>query len=206
MDDLVLLEKWRGGDHAAGQALFSRYFREIYRFLANKVGAEADDLAQRTFMACVAGRDRFRGHSSFRTYLFAIARNELYGYLRGRARGEHVDFDAISIAELITSPSSKLDRSRQAEDLRAALSELPAEQQLLLELHYWHDMDAAALAEVLGATSGAIRVRLLRARRALRDRMLERGGSRALAKVEEDPMGSSLSSPDLETEARDDNG
>ena len=40
------------------------------------------------------------------------------------------------------------------------------EQQTLLELHYWHELDAEALGEVFDATSGAIRVRLLRARKA----------------------------------------
>jgi len=48
---------------------------------------------------------------------------------------------------------------------------LPAEQQLLLELHYWHELDAEALGEVFEAAPGTIRVRLLRARRALRQRM-----------------------------------
>ena len=59
------------------------------------------------------------------------------------------------------------------EQLRAVLRELPAEQQLLLELHYWHELDAGALADVFEVPPGAIRVRLLRARRALRERMGE---------------------------------
>src|SRR5689334_16269874 len=156
--DLALLERWCAGDSEAGQALFARHFREIYRFFEHKVGADADDLAQRTFLECIAARERFRGLSTFRTYLFGIARHELLDYLRRVSHREHVDFDATSIAELITSPSRRLDRSRQVEQLRAALQGMPAEQQLLLELHYWHDMDAAALGEMLGAATGTIRV------------------------------------------------
>jgi RNA polymerase sigma factor (sigma-70 family) len=196
--DLVLLERWSRGDREAGQALFTRHFREIYRFFEHKVGASADDLAQRTFLACTSARERFRGVSTFRTFLFGIARNELFLYLRQQASREHVDFDATSIAELVTSPGRRPDRSRQVEELRAALAELPAEQQLLLELHYWHDLDAAALGEMLGAASGTIRVRLLRARRALRDQLLARGGAGALAGVIGDRLGRSLSEPDLE--------
>ena len=171
--DLVLLERWRGGERRAGEDLFARHFADIYRFFEHKTAGEADELAQQTFMACVAGRDAFRGQSTFRTYLFAIARNQLYSYLRKLPRGEHVDFEVTSIAELVTSLGSKLGRLRQIEELRAALAGLPAEQQLLLELHYWHDLDAAALGEVFETAPGTIRVRLLRARQALRDRMGE---------------------------------
>lgn len=169
--DLGLLDSWRAGDSRAGQDLFARHFADIYRFFEHKIGLDADDLAQQTFMACVAGRDRFRGGSTFRTYLFAIARNQLYTYLRRLPRGEHVDFEQTSIAELVTSVTSKLGHAQDVERLRAALSGLAAEQQLLLELHYWHELDAEALGEVFEATPGAIRVRLLRARAALRERM-----------------------------------
>lgn len=169
--DLALLDRWRDGDAHAGQDLFARHFADIYRFFEHKVGPEADDLAQHTFAACIAARDKFRGQSSFRSYLFAIARNQLYTYLRARQNREHVDFEATSIAEIITSLTSKLGRAREIEQLRTALAKLPAEQQLLLELHYWHDLDADALGEVFDATPGTIRVRLLRARKALRAEM-----------------------------------
>jgi RNA polymerase sigma-70 factor (ECF subfamily) len=110
------------------------------------------------------------------------------------ARSERVDFEVTSIAEIVTSPSSKLARARAAEELRAALAELPVEQQLLLELHYWHELDAAALAEVFGVNAGAIRVRLLRARRALGDKLarLDRAAWAG------DPLARSLTSDDEE--------
>jgi RNA polymerase sigma factor (sigma-70 family) len=170
-DDTALLDRWRSGDARAGHDLFTRHFDDIYRFFEHKVAGDADELVQRTFTACVASRERFRGEASFRTYLFAIARNQLYSYLRALPKGEHVDFEQTSIAALVTSIPSKLGRLREVEQLRAALSTLPAEQQLLLELHYWHDLDAAALGEVFGIPAGTVRVRLLRARKALRAQM-----------------------------------
>ena len=51
---------------------------------------------QRTFTACVAAREQFRSQSSFRTYLFAIARNQLYTFLRQLSRTEQVDFEVES--------------------------------------------------------------------------------------------------------------
>lgn len=170
-EDLELLQRWRTGESSAGQALFAKHFSDVYRFFQHKLGPDADELTQRTFAACVAAKERFRADSSFRTYLFAIARKQLYSYLRKLPKGERVDFEATSIAELVTSLASRLGKLRQVEQLRAALATLPAEQQLLLELHYWHDLDAAALAEVFEIPAGTVRVRLLRARKALRERM-----------------------------------
>jgi RNA polymerase sigma factor (sigma-70 family) len=166
--DLALLEQWRAGDRKAGEDLFSRHFRPVYRFFEHKVGGEADELVQRAFLHCVRARDQFLGQSSFRTYLFAIVRRELYTYLREKARAPQLDFDTTSIGQILTSPSGRLDRARQIDRLREALRTLPAEQQLLLELHYWQELDAAALGEIFGAEPGTIRVRLLRARKALR--------------------------------------
>jgi RNA polymerase sigma-70 factor (ECF subfamily) len=156
VDDLALFQRWREGDDRAGHELFTRHFEEIYRFFAHKDAADADDLTQRTFLGCVKSRDHFRGDASFRTYLFSIARNELYTYLRRLPKAEHVDFDEVSIASLVTSARGKLDRAREVERLREALADLPAEQQLLLELHYWHGLDAPELAQVFETGDGAI--------------------------------------------------
>jgi RNA polymerase sigma factor (sigma-70 family) len=197
--DLELLERWRAGDSRAGQDLFARHFADIYRFFEYKVGGDADELAQRTFMACIAARDRFRGGSTFRTYLFAIARNQLYTFLRRLPRGEHVDFEHTSIADVMPSLGSQLGRAREIERLRLALVSLPAEQQLLLELHYWHELDAEGLADVFDATPGAIRVRLLRARRALRERMAQlevAGGAVSNDEAASDSMLTALSQPE----------
>jgi RNA polymerase sigma-70 factor (ECF subfamily) len=168
-DDEARLEAWRAGDRAAGEALCARYFDEIYRFFEHKLPADADDLVQQTFLACVRSRDAFRGHSSFRTYLFTIARNELYMRLRAGRDKHYVDLEVSSLNELVSSPSKQLGKHEDRIRVQEALRTLPVEQQLLLEMHYWHDLDAAALGEVFGLGPGAVRVRLLRARRALRD-------------------------------------
>jgi RNA polymerase sigma factor (sigma-70 family) len=180
--DLLLLERWRGGDRRAGEELFARHFRDIYRFFEHKAGADADELAQRTFIACVASREQFRGQSTFRTYMFTVARHELYAHLRRRRAAEPIDFHVSSLADLAPSPLSQVERSRMVGQLRVVLSEMPAEQQLLLELHYWYDLDASALGEVFGAPPGTIRIRLMRARQALRARMAKTDGQEAGAR------------------------
>lgn len=190
MDDFALLERWRSDDRQAGEQLCARYFEEIYRFYVHKLPEQADDLTQQAFLACVKSRDRFQGKSSFRTYLFAIARNELFMALRSLTRVEHVDIAELSLADLVTTPSQRVGKHQDHARLRAALSQLPIEQQILLEFHYWHDLDAAALAELYETSPGTIRVRLSRARDALRTRL---GGALDDAS---DPLSTSLRAPD----------
>jgi len=171
-DDSTLLDRWRAGDAAAGQALFARHFDSVYGFFETKCPADVDELVQSTFLACVKSRDQFRKQSSFRTYLFTIARHELYRRLRTwQRRDAKLDFELSSIAELVSTPGTKLARSQEHRRLVEALQHLPVEQQILLELHYWEDMEIAALAEIFEAPAATIRKRLHRARKALRERL-----------------------------------
>lgn len=172
--DQDVLERWRAGDQAAGRELFTRYFHPLYRFFANKC-QEPDELIQTTMLALVKSKDQFAGRSSFKTYLFTIARNELWRFLRDQKRTALLDPELSSIAALVTSAGAQLARNDEHRALLAALRSLPVDQQTLLELHYWEDLDAAALGEILDRPVPTIRVYLSRARAALRDQMLARG-------------------------------
>lgn len=170
--DLELLNRWARGETDAGTRLLGRHFDSLYRFFDNKVHGDVDELIQATFLACVRSRDRFRKESSFRTYIFTIARHELYAYLRKRQRHRSdLDFDQISIQDLSTSPTGRIARSEERKLLLHALRSLPVEQQVLLELHYWEELGSAELAEIFGIAEPAMRTRLSRARKALRERM-----------------------------------
>ncbi len=197
-DDVVMLQRWRDGDRRAGEELCARYFDEVYRFFVHKLASDADDLTQQTFLACVKARNQFVGLSTFRTYLFSIARNQLYTRLRQLPKAEHVDLEVSSLNELVSSPSGKLREHQEVAQVRAAMGQLPVDQQVLLELHYWHDLDATALADVFEASPGTIRVRLLRARRTLRG-LLELG---VTPNGGDDRLSSALREPDVDSDDR----
>ena len=201
VDDLVLLERWRTGNAEAGQVLFSRHFDSIYGFFETKCSNEADELTQSTFLACLRAKDQFRADSSFRTYLFTIARNELYRVLRTRQRqGGQIDFNMSSIAQLITTPGSRLARNEEHRSLLEALHQLPIEQQMLLELHYWEEMDIAELAKVFDAPNPTIRTRLHRARKALQKQLENTKGCETLESM--DVWAKSISSQDPKVKAK----
>lgn len=166
--DVDLCTAWRAGDRAAGEALFERHFDALYRFFEHKVGGDVGDLVQRTLLGCLEARDRFRGDASFRTFLFAIARHELFGYYRARQRAAVLDFSVSSVADLAPGPSTALRQQTQREALLAALRTIPLELQLAVELHYWEGLRGPELATVLEIPEGTVRSRLRRGLEALR--------------------------------------
>jgi RNA polymerase sigma factor (sigma-70 family) len=198
VDDLELFARWQAGDMRAGNDLFTRYFDSIYRFFECKVWDKdkADELAQKTFANFVEARDTFRRQSTVRTYLFAIARNELRQYLRTTSKRELIELDSSSLEDLTTSLGRKLHTKRETERLLAALRTLTIDQQTLLELHYWCDMDAAELAEVFDLEPGTIRTRLSRARAVLHERL----ASDVKETLRGDPLVGAMR--ELDTEAR----
>ena len=171
MDDRELLEAWRAGDQSAGSELFERHFDALYRFFRNKSASPVEDLVQDTWLACVRRKDTVR---DFRTYLFTVARHELYEHWRkSGARQGDVEIGEISLADLGTSPSGVVARRAEHQLLLQALRAIPLDLQIALELTYWEGMDGPELAEVLGIPEGTVRSRLRRARELLEARMAE---------------------------------
>lgn len=168
--DLVLLDRWSAGDEDAGNALFKQHFGQLYRFFEHKTRGDGDDLVQETFLACLRSRAAFARQSSFRTYLFAIAKHVLFRHWRTAASARTtLDVEDVSIESLSTSIGGKLARRQDLARLQAALRMLPLGQQVLLEMFYWQDLDRDQLAEVFDVEPATIGSRLFRARAALHD-------------------------------------
>lgn len=166
-----LLAAWRDGDRDAGSELFERHIRSLYRFFATKVTSGVEDLIQLTFTACVASRDKIREGASFRAYLFAIARNELYDDIRRRVRDREIDPGVSSLCDLGPSPSSIVAHNAEQQLLARALPRIPLELQVAIELYYWEELSGPELSVALGIPEGTVRSRLRRAREALREQM-----------------------------------
>jgi RNA polymerase sigma factor (sigma-70 family) len=165
MTDMALLNAWREGDKHAGNALLGRHFQSLLRFFEHKVGPDADELIQRTLLACAESYQRIRGESSFRTYLFTIARHELYRHFRQRSQlRERLDFSVTSLVDVRTSATGQLVRREREVALEHALEQLPLDDQILIELFYSEDLDSRQLAEVFGIEPSSVRARLHRAR------------------------------------------
>lgn len=164
LSDAELLRAWRDSDSRAGAALFKRHYPSVLRFFSNKVDATAiEDLVQQTFLALIEGQERFRGDSSIRTFLFAIAHNKLRNHYRSRSRSHgQVDFLTSSAHDLSPGPSSMVAKREEERLLLEALRRIPVEYQVMLELHYWEHQSMAEIAEIVGIPNGTVKTRLRR--------------------------------------------
>lgn len=161
--DRELLEAWRTGDKDAGNELIDRHFDAVYRFFANKLPDAAEDLTQRTMLACVEGRDHFRGEASFRTYMFSIARNILYGALKRGRRNAAIDYGVTSLHDLAPSPSSVAALRDEEAVVVAALRQLSVDDQVVLELYFVQGLKGREVAEVIEQPEATARTRIRRA-------------------------------------------
>lgn len=172
MTDDQLLSEWRMGDRKAGQQLFQRHAESVRRFVSNKVdngGQEAEELIQRVFLACIEGRDRFEGRSSFRTYLLGIAHNLVRQHWQARrVQGKSLDIDDLPLADLCSSPSSVRARSERERCLLEGLRRVSLGDQTVLELYYWERLNAREISEVLNIPTETAQSKLRRARERLR--------------------------------------
>ncbi|MCR9159963.1 MAG: RNA polymerase sigma factor [Nannocystaceae bacterium] len=182
-DDFELLDRWRSGDRTAGNELFERHFGAVYRFFRNKAADAIDDLTQRTFLACAEHQSAFRQEASFRTYLFAIARNELRAHIRRLHRGVDVDPQTQSIMDLVVSMRQRLTDAEDHRRLLFGLCQLPLDYQIALELHYWEGLTVEEIARVLDVPLGTAKSRLRRGRDRLARNVADLGDDAPIPEV-----------------------
>lgn len=171
--DSELLERWRAGDRSSGEALIAKHYRSVLRFFELNASWAAEDLTQRTFMACIEGAAAVRDAEAFRAYLFGVARRQLAQHQRQLSRTKALRrFDATpqaGSAQLTTL----LARSREQVLALRALATLPRRVQTLLVLHYWDGVGIGELATNERVPTSTIRTRLARARDLMRTRLGE---------------------------------
>jgi len=172
MDDLTLLTRWRSGDTAAGELLFSRHMATLYRFFHNKISGNLEDLVQQTMLALLENHAQFEQRASFRSYLLGVARYQLFSYYRrNKAVTEQLEFNTLTVHDLTLSPSSHVAKESQERLLLEALRRLPINFQIALELSYWENLSGPELAYVLEIPTDTAYSRLRRARQLLREQL-----------------------------------
>jgi RNA polymerase sigma-70 factor, ECF subfamily len=176
----------RGGDPDAWRRMYDTHAERVWCLVARAVGGgstEVGDIVQEIFLAAArsaGGFDPARG--SLAAWLTGIARRQIALYFRRRKRhqpaGRSVSlgpsYDEIPSRDTSNDPAAGLAAEERAEQVRAALTRLPAGYEVLLITKYVDGASIEQIASADGCSAEAVRSRLARARRALRT-VLRRG-------------------------------
>jgi RNA polymerase sigma-70 factor, ECF subfamily len=165
-------------DPARFEALYRKYLAQVYSYAFYELRDhhEAEDATERTFMSALAGLARFEerarpvdgdGASTFRVWLFQIARNAVAERRRRRARRPEAPLEA---AASVAAPSDlEADATLRDEAAAAwrAVGRLPDDRRRAVILRFVDEMSTTEIAGVLGRSEGAVRVLLHRALRSV---------------------------------------
>lgn len=162
-----LMARYQAGDLAAFEELYGLTVSSVLGYLGRWVGRDrAHDLAQETFLRVVQARRTYRPDMLLRPWLFAIARHVALDARRTERRrfAREVGVDELPEVPIPPPSADHLDGVRLVD----ALERLPEEQREVVWLARVEGMTAAEIAKVVGASPGAVKVRLHRASARLR--------------------------------------
>ena len=168
--DEELMARFCQGEAAAFDALFQRYSRPVHGYLTRLTGSAsaAEDLVQLTFLSLVRARGRFQPGARVKPWLYAIATNAARDNQRRGKRPEELtaqgELPATVAAETPGPRDAGLERSVQR-----ALELLPEGQRVPIVLHRFEGMSFAEIAEAMGLTESAVKVRAHRGYARLRE-------------------------------------
>lgn len=172
-EDIAFVERALADDQSAQRALVRRYqgsiFAYIYRWLRNR--ADAEDLTQDVFLKMFKALGTYSRKSSFRAWLYRIARNRVIDHLR-RKKPAAIDIDGMVIAGE-DSPVEAYDRSTTAQTLEDAIVELPPIYSEVLLLRHRDELTYEEIVDTTGLALGTVKARLHRGRAMLRKNLDE---------------------------------
>ncbi len=154
-------------DRAAFNELFRRYATRLNAFFLRSIASstEAHDLVQQTFLHFHRARADFTLGRPVRPWLYTIAINVRREHFRRRGRKPEVAFDPIAHGEPTAEPTATTPVQRA---VQRALLQLPEQQQEVILLHWYQDLSFPEIAELVGASLSAVKVRAHRGYNQLR--------------------------------------
>lgn len=168
VSDEQLIQWVADGDASCLGTLFERYHRAVYQFCLQMTRnpAYAEDVAQEVFLKVLKAAKKFRGEGTFKGWLFNIARNATFDYLRQvkrhgdpQAPGEYTE--SLQVDELSAEQSA--EGNQRMGNLIKALATLPAHFQEVIWLGRFEFDSFRELGQALDCKTGTARVRMHRA-------------------------------------------
>jgi RNA polymerase sigma-70 factor (ECF subfamily) len=180
VDEAELIGAAQSGDRDAFDELVRRTFVDTFTLARRLMGNEEDarDVVQESYLRAWRAIGKFRGDAQFSTWMYRITANASVTHLKKRRRHQHEVIDEIH-EPVDTRPEAQPAIAAEASDdlgrIVVALDDLPPKLRQLVVLKDVYGLSHEAIAEELGISVAAAKVRLHRARRKLRDTLYEQG-------------------------------
>jgi RNA polymerase sigma-70 factor, ECF subfamily len=188
-EDVVAAAK--GGSHAAFEKLVGRYEARVFR-VAQRIARsreDAEDVIQQSFQKAFLHLQRFEGRSSFSTWLTRIVLNEALMLVRARSRFRDVSTDhanveddsalPLEIADSGPNPEHSYFQQERRRLLFSAINELQPRIRVALQICELDERSLRETAGILGVSVAAVKSRVNRGRKALREKLRQSGGETA---------------------------
>ena len=164
-DSALMLKVKEGENHNLG-LLYERYKKRLFGFFykMNKDASLSEDLVQNVFIRVLKYKHTFSEDSKFITWIFQIARNEMYDEFKKQKKNQHKDLEEVSYAisgnETIDEEIEVLENTST---LKKALSLLSPEKKELLMLSKFKELKYKEIGEIVGCSEGNARTKVHRA-------------------------------------------
>ena len=174
-------------DPRAFEALYRKYVAQVYSFALYELRDPhtAEDVTAQVFLRALAGLPRFREQtdgpeSSFRVWLFQIARNALSNERRRARRHPASPIDLALEQPASDDVQATAGRRIELEQAWAVIEQLPVDRRRALVLRFVNEMSTREIADVLGKSEGATRVLIHRSLQAVARQLgrMEKSGIR----------------------------
>lgn len=189
--DEALMSLLARGEEMALTELVQRYQNEVFRFCFHYLRdiEMAKDAVQEVFLRLYIARDRYDSEKSFKPWILCIARNlclnelkrqklvhfeTFEGYIENQNRENKEEREGIDAPKTLT-PFEQLVIKEKQKILWEELNDLPEETREIVVLRYFERLHARDIAEIMGSTEGAVRTRLHRVLKYLKERLDARG-------------------------------
>lgn len=185
-EEQALIRRVQSGDTSAFEPLLTTYEKGVYNLCLRMVRnpADAEDLAQETFLKAYRGIAGYRGESKFSVWLYRIASNLCLDFLRQQKRrptapltveDEDGDLRETEVADGRLQPERLLEQKLTGDSLRRGLDALPPEFRQVLLLRELQGLSYEEIGGILGLESGTVKSRIFRARKKLCAWLLQDG-------------------------------
>tara|TARA_B100000686_G_C16739455_1_gene945702 strand:+ start:1175 stop:1831 length:657 start_codon:yes stop_codon:yes gene_type:complete len=177
--DAQLIERCQSGDYTAFDELITHYRGKIYAMIFNMTRNEADswDLAQDVFIKAWKALSKFEGRSAFYTWLYRIAHNVTYDWIRKKkieGAGEfndailnEADPGALTTPKAYDSPDQNMERAELRDKIKIAINSLSEDHREVILLKEVEGLSYQEIAESIDSSIGTVMSRLYYARKKL---------------------------------------